>query len=521
MATANDPVGPLLKGLRIAVTAADLEQLEHRGIAAYSKNLIEALHRNGAEIWLITEFDPKQRMRGVRNLPCETKSLLKAAKILDDLCGGHSSEALRDYSLAKNESIMREKLTAYSKKIANKLLKIAPFLVTSAIKKNYTQSRMEAILPHQHRDNPYLRSERLAYIDNITGILCAPRFFGNANLLAGNTRRGVVMMNLNSFDVIISTCPVNIASNKKTPVIQTIHDLIPVEFARHGENPVAFTRRLQASKNQTKIFMSEASQIKYEHYIISGTADGITKKTNKTSAFETVAIQPPSLQLIESEIAKAKTNKNEEPWSWSPNQQSKKRLRNRRYILFNSSIEPRKNVIFLIKFFQESQLGDRGYHLCITGTIKSDSYSQEVKKIVEKDSTIMLTGYVDESTKAELYSRALALVSPSLVEGFGIPVLDAACIGLATIASDSDSHKEIRRMHDFSHYITLLRTIRTTPWATLLKRLVDEAELIGEEETEVLIRERKARFIRNKAEIEKEFSETINTAVLSATSKKQ
>ena len=521
MATVNDTAGPILKGLRIAVTAADLEQQEHRGIAAYSKNLIESLHRSGAEVWLITEFDPKQRMRGVRNLPFETKSLLKAAKILDDLCGGHSSEALRDYSLPQTDSIIREKLTALSKKLANKLLKNAPFLVTAAIRKNYEQSRMETILPHQHRDNPYLRSERLAYIDNITGILCAPRFFGNANLMAGNTRSGVVIMNLTSFDAIISTCPINIDSNQKTPIIQTIHDLIPVEFARHGENPVTFTRRLQASKNHTKIFMSEASQRKYEHYIISGTAEGKTKKTNKTSAFEAVAIQPPSLQLIESEITRAKTKENEEPWSWSPNQQSKKRLRNRRYILFNSSIEPRKNVIFLIKFYQESQLGDRGYHLCITGTIKSDSYSQEVRKLVEKDSTIMLTGYVDESTKAELYSRALALVSPSLVEGFGIPVLDAACIGLATIASDSDSHKEIRRMHDFSQYITLLRTTRTTPWATLLKRLADEADLIGEEETEVLIGERKVRFIGNKAEIEKEFSETINTAVLSATSRKQ
>ena len=67
----------------------------------------------------------------------------------------------------------------------------------------------------------------------------------------------------------------------------------------------------------------------------------------------------------------------------------------------------------------------------MTGKLKSDSYSKAVKEVVANEPAILLTGYVDEATKLDLYLNALALLSPSLVEGFGIPVLDAACLGSA------------------------------------------------------------------------------------------
>ena len=44
----------ILKGKRIAVTALDLEQEEHRGLAVLSKSLIELLKKYGAEVYLIT-----------------------------------------------------------------------------------------------------------------------------------------------------------------------------------------------------------------------------------------------------------------------------------------------------------------------------------------------------------------------------------------------------------------------------------------------------------------------------------
>ena len=55
-----------LKGKRIAITAFDLQQKEHRGIAQYTKNLIEVLHENGAEIFLITNIGG-QRIKRNKN----------------------------------------------------------------------------------------------------------------------------------------------------------------------------------------------------------------------------------------------------------------------------------------------------------------------------------------------------------------------------------------------------------------------------------------------------------------------
>ena len=60
--------------------------------------------------------------------------------------------------------------------------------------------------------------------------------------------------------------------------------------------------------------------------------------------------------------------------------------------------------------------------------MKKDNYSLEVKKLVANEPNIVLTGYIDESTKLDLYLNAMGLLSPSLVEGFGIPVLDGACL---------------------------------------------------------------------------------------------
>jgi len=49
-----------LNGKKIGITAFDLEQIEHRGIAAVNKSLIQLLSKNGAEIYLITSLGAKR-----------------------------------------------------------------------------------------------------------------------------------------------------------------------------------------------------------------------------------------------------------------------------------------------------------------------------------------------------------------------------------------------------------------------------------------------------------------------------
>ena len=76
---------------------------------------------------------------------------------------------------------------------------------------------------------------------------------------------------------------------------------------------------------------------------------------------------------------------------------------------------------------------------------------------------------MDESSKLDLYLNALCLLSPSLVEGFGIPVLDGACLGMPIIASDCESHLEIQSLHDFNEHVLCLDTLKSREWAAALQ----------------------------------------------------
>ena len=54
--------------------------------------------------------------------------------------------------------------------------------------------------------------------------------------------------------------------------------------------------------------------------------------------------------------------------------------------------------------------------------------------------------YVSEIEKVWLFLNATSLISTSSSEGFGIPVLDAACLKLPVLASNISSHLEIKKL---------------------------------------------------------------------------
>ena len=79
--------------------------------------------------------------------------------------------------------------------------------------------------------------------------------------------------------------------------------------------------------------------------------------------------------------------------------------------MFNSSVESRKNLLFLAQAYAESGLYKEGINLCVTGKLKTDEYSKALREIVAHEPGIILTGYVDESSKLDLYLNALGLLS--------------------------------------------------------------------------------------------------------------
>jgi glycosyltransferase involved in cell wall biosynthesis len=143
----------------------------------------------------------------------------------------------------------------------------------------------------------------------------------------------------------------------------------------------------------------------------------------------------------------------------------------RKFILFNASVVPRKNLHLLINIFQSSEIGSKGFDLCVAGKIHDDKYGLDIKRMCESDSRIKLLDYVDETEKAWLLLNAHAFASPSCVEGFGIPVLDAASLGVRVLASDLPSHREIANLVKENRNFRLLDLSNVDKWINEFNQL--------------------------------------------------
>lgn len=114
----------------------------------------------------------------------------------------------------------------------------------------------------------------------------------------------------------------------------------------------------------------------------------------------------------------------------------------KRFILYFGTIEPRKNIIGLIKAFE--LLKDKDCQLVIAGA-KGWLYQDIFKAVNEskKRKDIIFTGFVEESDKPYLYNLSELFVYPSFFEGFGFPPLEAMACGIPTIVSTNSSLPEV------------------------------------------------------------------------------
>jgi len=118
------------------------------------------------------------------------------------------------------------------------------------------------------------------------------------------------------------------------------------------------------------------------------------------------------------------------------------------FIFYLGTIEPRKNIVGIIKAFNLlktiSQFKD--LELVIAGG-KGWLYDKILKEAKKSPfySSISFVGRISEEKARELYNTASVFVYPSFYEGFGFPPLEAQACGLPVIASNRASFSEILR----------------------------------------------------------------------------
>ncbi|MCD6109683.1 glycosyltransferase family 4 protein [bacterium] len=115
------------------------------------------------------------------------------------------------------------------------------------------------------------------------------------------------------------------------------------------------------------------------------------------------------------------------------------------YICYVGTIEPRKNLINLLKAFKHLKTKKKIPHkLVLVG--KDGWFFEEIYKTIEKldlKNDIIRTGFTPDEDIPFLLNGAETFIYPSFYEGFGLPVLEALACGVPTITSNNSSLPEV------------------------------------------------------------------------------
>ncbi|MEX0877349.1 MAG: glycosyltransferase family 1 protein [Candidatus Spechtbacterales bacterium] len=211
-----------------------------------------------------------------------------------------------------------------------------------------------------------------------------------------------------------------------TKRVTTFHDLSFEYF------PEYFDRRRRLWHK----YMSPATQAKMSDKLIA------VSHSTKNDIVNIYGIPKEKINVVYLGICDSITNPPASNW----NSVKRKYKIQEDYILSLSTIEPRKNIVALIRAFNDIHEDKKfkNLHLVIAGAkgweykniLKEASNSPHVNKII-------FTGPVKEDEKSILYKKAKVFIYPSLYEGFGFPPLEAMYSGTPTIASFVTSLPEV------------------------------------------------------------------------------
>ncbi len=116
------------------------------------------------------------------------------------------------------------------------------------------------------------------------------------------------------------------------------------------------------------------------------------------------------------------------------------------YIVYVGTIQPRKNLVRLVKAFEKLATKKEYSHLDLVIAGKIGWLADEFTKTVQQSPVrkrIHVIGFVTDEQKQELYAHATAAVLIGLYEGFGIPPLEAMQAGTIPVVSNTASLPEV------------------------------------------------------------------------------
>lgn len=141
----------------------------------------------------------------------------------------------------------------------------------------------------------------------------------------------------------------------------------------------------------------------------------------------------------------------------------------RPYLLMVGTIEPRKNIPFLVKVFEE--LRDFDGDLALVGGLgwKTEGILAAIDNSPRRDRIRRLGGIRDDQLAA-VYAGAAAFVYPTRYEGFGFPPLEAMARGVPVISARNSSLPEV--LGDAPRWVDGFDAVE---WADAVRSLLNDS----------------------------------------------
>ncbi|MEZ9312017.1 glycosyltransferase family 4 protein [Vibrio sp. 10N.286.49.F3] len=111
------------------------------------------------------------------------------------------------------------------------------------------------------------------------------------------------------------------------------------------------------------------------------------------------------------------------------------------YFLCVGNIKPHKNILNFANFFSELSKHNNDFDLVVVGS--AEGFITGEKRDIPNSDNIIFTGYVGDDELAMLYKNAALFISPSLYEGFGLPIFEAVNFEIPIFLSDIPVYREL------------------------------------------------------------------------------
>ena len=138
------------------------------------------------------------------------------------------------------------------------------------------------------------------------------------------------------------------------------------------------------------------------------------------------------------------------------------------YYLSVGTIEPRKNHSYLLDAFEKIWEQRPEVKLCIAGKVgwMCDDLIERMRNHPRNGESLFFLSDVSDQMLKNLYQNAKALIFPSVVEGFGLPIIESLHHGTPVLASNTPIHREVGG--DQCHFFDLSSTKNLS---TLVERI--------------------------------------------------